>query len=149
MKLSPNFTLDEMVVSQTGSRLGLHNVPPPWAIKELQRLATLILQPLRDHLSRPIVVTSGYRSPDVNVAVGGAANSAHLDGRAADIIVPGMTPLEVCFAIKDLGLPFDQLIHEFRAWTHVAVAREGAAPRRELLTAIRGPYRTVYTQGLT
>ena len=148
MNLSPNFTLDELTVSQTAARLGLSNVPPPAVVGELRRLAETILQPLRNHLGRPVVVSSGYRSPDVNRAVGGALASAHMSGRAADITVPGMTPLEVCQAIRAMGLPFDQLLHEFRAWTHVAIAPPGVAPRGELLTAIRGPVGVYYERGL-
>lgn len=148
MNLAPNFTLDEMTTSQTAARLGLSNTPPAAVVSELRRLATTVLQPLRDRLGRPVVVSSGYRSPAVNTAVGGALASAHMSGRAADITVPGMSPLEVCQAIRTLGVPFDQLIHEFRAWCHVAIAPPGVAPRSELLTAIRGPVGTYYERGL-
>lgn len=148
MSLSPNFTLNELQVSQTAARRGLSNVAPPWAVPELQRLAQTVLQPLRDHLGRPVVVSSGWRSPAVNAAVGGAVNSDHMQGRAADITVPGMTPLEVAQAIRGLNLPFSQLIHEFRAWVHVSIPPVGQAPKRELLTAIRGPGGTVYERGL-
>lgn len=148
MNLSPHFTLDELTVSQTAARLGLSNAPPAAVVAELRRLAEAILQPLRNHLGRPIVVSSGYRSPAVNAAVGGALASAHMSGRAADITVPGLTPLEVCQRIRVLGLPFDQLIHEFGAWCHVAIAPPAATPRRELLTAIRGPVGVYYEKGL-
>lgn len=148
MNLSLNFTLDELTVSQTAARLGLSNVPPAAVVSELRRLATTVLQPLRDRLGRPVVVSSGYRSPAVNTAVGGAVASAHLSGRAADITVPGMTALEVCQTIRAMGLPFDQVIHEFRAWCHVAIAPPGVAARGELLTAIRGPVGVYYERGL-
>ncbi|MFM1991290.1 MAG: hypothetical protein RJA99_4247 [Pseudomonadota bacterium] len=148
MDLSRNFTLDELVASQTAARLGLSNAPPAAVVAELRRLAQTILQPLRDRLGRPVVVSSGYRSASVNAAVGGALASAHMSGRAADIIVPGLTPLEVCLQIKAMGLPYHQVIHEFRAWCHVAIAPVGTQPHGELLTAIRGPVGVYYEQGL-
>lgn len=148
MRVSANFTLDELVVSQTASRRGLANEPPPEAIAELRRLCELVLQPLRDSMGVPVVVSSAYRSRAVNAAVGGAVSSAHLHGRAADIVVPGITPQQVCRRIVELALPFDQVIEEFGAWTHVAIASPGAAPRRQQLTARRsGNGSTVYTAG--
>jgi zinc D-Ala-D-Ala carboxypeptidase len=148
MRLSLNFMLDELLVSQTAARRGLANVPPPDVVEELRRLCEELLQPLRDALGVPVVVTSGYRSRAVNAAVGGAVNSAHLHGRAADIVVPGMAPVMVCRRIVELALPFDQVIEEFGAWTHVAIAPPGAAPRRQQLTARRsGTGSTVYTAG--
>lgn len=148
MKLSPSFDLSEFVISQTATRLGMDNRPPPGAIASLQRLARTVLQPLRDHLGRAIVVSSGYRSPDVNRAIGGASNSAHMHGLAADIVVPGLPPREVCLLIVALDLPFDQVISEFGAWCHVAIAASGVAPRRQQLTAVRGLTGTTYLRGI-
>lgn len=148
MKLSENFTLQELTVSATGARLGLDNNPPPDAIASLRRLCELVLQPLRDHLGRPVVVLSGYRSLAVNTAVGGAKNSAHMKGRAADIIVPGMTARQVCQTIVGMGLPYKQLIHEYHQWAHVEVTPENQYPARERLTATHTPAGTVYTQGI-
>ncbi len=148
MKLSPNFELSELLHSQEAIRRGIDNTPTSTIVAELQRLAQLILQPLRDHVGRPIVISSGYRSPALNVAVGGARESAHMQGRAADITVPGMKPREVCLAIVELGLPFDQVISEGGAWCHVAIAGPGARPRREQLTAIFGPGGVTYLQGI-
>jgi hypothetical protein len=137
-----------MVVSQTGARRGLDNTPPPELVDELERLTTLILQPLRDRLGQPVVITSGYRSPEVNAAVGGARNSAHLYGRAADIYVPTMSTVELARTIVSMNLPFDQLIDEFSSWVHVAIAPKDTAPRRQQLTARRSPNGgTWYTYG--
>ncbi|MFN8760263.1 MAG: D-Ala-D-Ala carboxypeptidase family metallohydrolase [Tagaea sp.] len=148
MNLSANFTLAEMQHSQAAARAGKDNTAPPWAVGELTRLAKLILQPLRDRLGRPVVVSSGWRSPAVNALVGGSRNSDHMQGRAADITVPGMTPLEVAHTIREMQLPYQQLIHEFREWVHVSIPPDGSPPRRELLTAIAGPRGTVYERGL-
>jgi hypothetical protein len=85
----------------------------------------------------------------LNAANGGAKNSQHMRGLAADILISGMTPLEVCKKIKSMGLVYDQLIHEFGSWCHVSIAGEGEVPRRQDLTASRGvDGKTVYTPGL-
>lgn len=149
MNLSPHFTLAELTVSQTAARRGLNNVPPQQIVPNLRRLVDLVLEPLRASFGRPIVVTSGYRSPAVNAAVGGARHSAHMDGLAADIIVPGMSALDVCRRVVNLSLPFDQVIHEFGEWCHVAAAVSGREPRREQLTARRTPGGTIYIKGLS
>jgi zinc D-Ala-D-Ala carboxypeptidase len=148
IKLTSSFYLDELLVSQTAARLGLDNTPPPEVVVELQRLCQLILQPLRDSVGHPIVVSSGYRARKVNKAVGGAKASAHLYGRAADFTIPGEAPRVTCQRIIDLGLPFDQVIQEFDRWVHVAIAPAGGAPRRQVLTARRVGGGTIYEQGL-
>lgn len=137
MRLSPSFTLDEMVASQTAARRGLDNAPPPEAIAELRRLCVTVLQPLRDSIARPIVISSGYRSQAVNRAVGGARASDHMLGRAADLSVPGMSVAEVCRRIALLRLPYRQLIDEFGAWAHVSIPAPGATATREQLIARR------------
>lgn len=134
-QLSKNFTLAELCVSQTAARRGLDNTPPESVRKNLDKLCDYVLQPLRDKLGKPIVVTSGYRSPAVNAAIGGARNSAHMSGLAADIHVPGMTTAALMKKIKELKLPVDQVIDEFDNWVHVAVAEQTTAPRNEYLVA--------------
>ena len=129
MRLSKSFTLAELCV--TSARLD--NTPGPKQIESLRTLATDILQPLRDAVGVPVNVTSAYRSPAVNKAVGGAKTSQHVLGEAADIVVAGMSPREVCETIIALNLPFDQLIQE-PSWTHVS---RGARNRRQVLTARR------------
>ena len=73
--LSKNFTLEELVYSDTAKRYGLNNTPTPQVIANLKNLCVNVLQPLRDYLGKPIRVTSGYRSPEVNKRVGGAVDS--------------------------------------------------------------------------
>jgi zinc D-Ala-D-Ala carboxypeptidase len=149
MMLSPNFALSEMLVSQTAARRGIANVPPSEAIDELRRLCALVLQPLRDVVGGPVVVSSGYRSPELNRAVGGAKASCHMAGRAADIVVPGMSVSEVCSEIARLRLPWRQCIDEFGQWVHVSIEPVGQPPRRQMLTARRAANgRTVYAPAL-
>jgi len=135
MRLAENFTLDELTVSETAERMGIDNEPPEDIVDNLRALASA-LQQVRDVLgNRPIVVTSGYRSPVLNRVVGGSRNSAHVHGWAADFTCPGYgRPLEICRAIAAAGLPYDQLIHEFGRWVHLSV---DPRMRRDVLTIDR------------
>ena len=146
MKLSEHFELSEFLVSETAARQGIANEPTPEVIDNLRRLCESVLEPLRVKLGRPVVITSGYRSPALNRAVGGSPTSHHLQGRAADLIVPGMTPLVVCQAVHQLRLPCAQIIHEFGRWTHLSVAISNE--RTQLLTAKLSQGKTVYEPGL-
>lgn len=150
MKLTRNFSLSEFTFSETAERLGIPVVIEPDSPEFLavQRLALLVLQPVRDYFG-PVVITSGYRPEALNIAIGGSPNSQHMKGEAADFVVPGYTPLEVCTWIRDADLPFDQLIHEFGRWVHVSIAVD-REPRGECLTAFRDPNRrrTVYVPDL-
>lgn len=131
-QLSRYFTLAEMTVSDTAARRGLSNKPSPKALENLKRL-TALLDEIREELGHPIIVTSGYRSPEVNAAVGGSKTSAHCQGLAVDFTCPAVgTPLEVARRIAAMGLEFDQLIHEFGTWVHLGLA-DGRA-RKQLLT---------------
>src|ERR1700676_5245324 len=91
MQLSTNFTLEEMLASQTAVRDGIDNTPTEEVISRLKDLCDNVLQPLRNLLKQPLIISSGYRSPTLNKAVGGVPNSEHQLGQAADITVPGMT----------------------------------------------------------
>jgi hypothetical protein len=145
MYLSPNFTVAEMTVSQEAVRRGILNNPTQEHISNLQKLCNDILEPLRARIGRPIVVTSGFRSPAVNQFVGGSKTSDHMKGCAADILVPGVRPMEVCQIIATMNLPFKQCINEFHTWTHVSIGE----PKREILTATKVGGKTIYTKGLT
>ncbi len=126
MNLSPNFTLSEFTSSQTAARRGIDNRPPADVIEHLAELAA-VLERIRAEVGKPIVINSGYRSFELNEAVGGAANSAHLSGWAADITIPGFgSPLQVCRTISQIrGLRFDQIILEFAdsggGWCHLSI----------------------------
>ena len=135
MRLTDNFDLSEFVVSQEAARRGIDNTPPADVIENLYLLA-MALEEVRARLEQPIVISSGYRSPALNAAVGGAANSAHVIGFAADLTCPGFgAPLSVCKAIATLpGFRYDQVIHEFRGWCHLSVDPRG---RMQTLTINR------------
>ena len=149
MQLSKNFHLAEFLRSQTAARLGIDNGIESGSAVEvnLRALSERLLQPIRDGLG-PVHVTSGYRCPALNKAIGGSASSAHSYGRAADIVVTGYSPHAVCAWVIDQGLAFDQLIHEFGQWTHIAIARCDNKSRRQILTATRQDGQTIYQPGL-
>lgn len=131
MKLSENFTLDELTVTSTG----LDNKPSDAEIANLKALVVNILQPLRAHLGKPIKITSGFRSPAVNKAIGGSDTSQHKVGQAADFHVEGMTNQQIIDEIRKLKLPYDQLIDEQlkgSKWIHVSYKTNG---RKQWLTA--------------
>ena len=134
MRLSANFTLDELTVSEVAARHGLDNTPPQEIIENLKLLAQS-LQTLRSFFgNNAIIVTSAYRSPEVNAKVGGSKNSDHLRGLAADFIVPSFGNLDqVIRAILASGVPFKQIIREFDRWTHFSIPAKGETPRNQAL----------------
>lgn len=149
MNLSEHFTLEELTASDSAVRLGIANVAGAEEEANLRRLCAQVLEPLRSAIGRPIRVTSGLRVPLLNTIVGGSRTSDHCTGRAADIQVEGMAPLAVCLAIRSLGLPYKQLIHEFGTWCHVSVPPLGEAPAREDLTARKVAGKTEYIRGVS
>ena len=129
MNFTPHFTLEEMTFT---NHREFDNTPNVLQINNLQRLAEF-LEEVRDLIGKPIIIDSGYRSPEVNQAVGSTSVSQHLRGCAADFRVPGMTPAEVVEAIHGSDLPFDQLILEL-TWTHISIPNtDDVAPRRMAL----------------
>jgi len=129
VKLTDNFSLEEMIASEIGARKGLDNTPNATEIANLVRTAGLLEQ-VRKAVGKPIIINSGFRSKAVNDAVGSKDTSQHRIGCAADIRVPGMTPREVVQACIDAKLPFDQIIEEFNSWTHISVTDVPARPPR-------------------
>jgi hypothetical protein len=133
MRLSPNFTLAEMTASQTAERRGLDNTPNATAIANLTRVANLLEQ-VRALVGKPIIVTSAYRSPEVNLAIGSTNRSQHPLGCAVDFKVHGMTPKQIVQACIDADIPYHQIIEEFGSWTHISVPNSPSeAPRRQAL----------------
>lgn len=152
MNLTKNFTLSEMVKSETALRHDMDNTPPQVVTNNLQRLAENVLQPVRDHFGRGVKVNSGYRSPDVNAKVGGSRTSDHCHGMAADIEIPGVPNHELAQWIMD-NLSYTQLILEFytrgvpdSGWVHVSY--DPVNLKKQELTAIKQDGKTVYLPGL-
>lgn len=138
--LSENFHLSEFTRSDTARRLGINNTPGPEVVENLRTLVNYVLQPARDYLGVPLRITSGYRSPELNRAVGGSKRSDHMFGYAADIETRPETS-ELMFALGRFiqqHCAFKQLIWEFGGeWIHVSY-QEGAN-RGEVFEIYRGP----------
>jgi hypothetical protein len=135
--------------SETAKRKGISNMPTPEHIENFKLLAENIFQPIRDHFGVPIILSSGYRSKELNTAVGGALSSQHCTGEAIDIDMDGTTVknAEVFNFIKD-NLNFDQLIWEFGTdsnpdWVHVSYESTGKQ-RKQILKAVKSGKGTSY-----
>ena len=151
-RLSNNFILNEFTISQVAERHGYKNEPNEKQIENLRLLCVNVLQPLREIIAVSIFINSGFRSFDVNAAVGGKFNSQHLEGKAADFIVPSMNLVDV-FNIILQKLLFDQLIYEFgnqprldrrveAGWIHVSW--NGEKNRNEVLLSKKVYGKTIY-----
>jgi len=120
--LTEHFTLEELTHSDAAVRHGWDNIPNGDEIANLTRLAQLLEQVKKAVGGKPVMINSGFRSKQVNDSVGSKDSSQHRLGCAADIRVPGMTPRQVVDACIAAKVPFDQIILEFDAWTHISVA---------------------------
>lgn len=129
MNLSPNFTLEELTASQTAVRRGFDNTPNATEIANLVRVAAL-LEEVRALVKKPVIVTSGFRSKQVNDAVGSRDTSQHRIGCAADFKVPGMTPKQVVELCIKANIGYDQIIEEFDSWVHISVPDSPSRPPR-------------------
>lgn len=138
MRLSPSFTLDQLIHSDAAQQHGIDNRPPGAHLPHLRRLAAA-LERIQTLLRHPLLITSAYRNPEVNKLVGGVPASRHALGLAADFVCPALgSPLAVARAIAASAIEYDQLIHEYGRWVHLGLAPSGAAPRAQLLTICSG-----------
>ena len=152
MNLTANFTLSEMVKSDTALRHDMDNTPGEVEIANLKTLCEKVLQPIRDHFQTGVKVNSGFRHPEVNAKVGGSKTSDHCKGQAADIEIPGIANADLAVWIME-NLTYTQLILEFytpgvpdSGWVHVSY--DPANLKKENLTATKRDGKTVYLKGL-
>ena len=151
MKLSRNFSLHELTKSETAIRKGIDNTPDDVIISNLTTLCNMVLQKVRDcHGS--VIITSAYRSSELNKAIGGSTTSDHCKGCAADFEVPGLDNKELARWIID-NLTFKQLILEFyeegnpnSGWVHCSF--EEGENNNQVLRAVKDGKKTVYLKGL-
>ena len=144
MQLTKHFTLEEFTESQTAARLHINNDPSPDVLSNLFLLAST-MEEVRALLNKPIYISSGYRSPKLNKAIGGSKTSAHIKGLACDFVCRGFgDPLSVCREISESTIHFDQLIYE-GTWVHLGLSDN---PRREVLTAKFYNRKTTYLHGI-
>ena len=152
MNLSANFSLKELTKSDTATRLGIDNTPDEEALDNLKTLCDKVLQPVREHFGKSVIVNSAYRSPESNAAVGGSKTSDHCKGMAADIEIAGVANADLAQWIMD-NLDYTQLILEFytqgipdSGWVHVSYDPNNL--KKQELTAVKVAGKTQYLQGL-
>jgi zinc D-Ala-D-Ala carboxypeptidase len=150
MNLSNNFSLLELTKSQTATRKGIDNTPSTQHQENLKSLCTHVLQPIRDHFSRVVSVSSGYRSEELCLAIGSKTTSQHAKGQAADFEIYGLSNKELSDWINE-NLEYDQLILEYwkeedpnSGWVHCSYKSEGN--RRQYLKAYKENGSTKYEQ---
>ena len=152
MKLSNNFSLKEMVTSQTAERKGINNNPSEDQIESLQALCDNLLQPIREHFDKVVSISSGFRSAELCIAIGSSINSQHAKGQAADFEIFGVSNQELAHYI-DKNLDYDQLILEYwkpdeknSGWVHCSYKNK-EDNRKQFLKAYRNEQgKTVYEQ---
>ena len=151
MKLSRNFSLSELTKSETSIRRGIDNTPSDEVLSNLTSLCNMVLQKVRDSHG-VVTVTSGYRSPELNKAIGGSVTSDHTKGCAADFEVPGLDNKQLALWIVD-NLTFKQVILEFyedgipnSGWVHCSF--EEGKNNNQVLTAKKEGKKTVYLTGI-
>lgn len=114
-----NFKISELIYSDTAIRHKINNMPDIDALDCMLDLVVYCLQPIREKLKKPMIITSGYRNKDVNKLVGGAENSQHTKGQAVDFIVKGLLPYQAYMHILNSNIEYDQLILE-PSWVHIS-----------------------------
>jgi zinc D-Ala-D-Ala carboxypeptidase len=151
MKLSKNFSLAELTKSETAIRRDIDNTPSDEVVSNLTTLCNMVLQKVRDSHG-VVTVTSGYRSPELNKAIGGSTTSDHCKGLAVDFEVPGLDNKQLALWIED-NLIFKQLILEFynegepnSGWVHCSF--EEGNNNNQVLTATKDGKKTVYLNGI-
>jgi len=148
MKLSNNFSLNELTRSQTAERKGIDNTPSAEHQENLKSLCTHVLQRVRDHFGKVVTVSSGYRSPELCIAIGSKTTSQHAKGQAADFEIFGVSNKELADWIHN-NINYDQLILEFwspedpnKGWIHCSYSRENN--RKQYLRAYKNEGKTKY-----
>lgn len=143
-QLTKFFTLEELYKSAKADALKIDNTPPENILPNLKQLA-MLLESVRTALGKPMNISSAYRCPKLNEAVGGSKTSAHAIGLAADFTVKGLTPRQICLAIVNAGIKFDQLILESVStanpdgvWVHIGLSTTPL--RNQVLTMKSGKY---------
>ena len=150
MSLTKNFSLKELIASQTAARKGIDNTPSPTHQENLKSLCVNVLQPVRDHFSRVVSVSSGYRSEALCLAIGSKTTSQHAKGQAADFEIFGISNKELADYINE-NLDYDQLILEYwkesdpnSGWVHCSY--NSGENRKQYLKAYKENGRTRYEQ---
>lgn len=117
-----NFKMSELIHSDTAAKYKINNMPDINSLDNMLDLITYCLQPIREKIGKPMIITSGYRCSTLNShpEIGGVKNSQHTTGQAVDFVITGMAPDQIIEKIKSFGIEFDQLINEYDKWVHIS-----------------------------
>jgi len=150
MRLSKDFTLQELTVSNTAVKHGISNIPDQDQITNLILLCQFILQPIKEHFNKPVIINSGYRSPELCLLVNSTVTSQHTKGQAADFEIKGVSNKELADWIV-ANLDYDQCILEFwnkeepnSGWVHCSYSFDHS--RKQYLKAVKTDKGTLYSQ---
>jgi len=150
MRLSKDFTLQELTVSSTATKHGISNIPDQDQITNLILLCQFILQPIKEHFNKPVIINSGYRSPELCLLVNSTVTSQHTKGQAADFEIKGVSNKELADWIV-ANLDYDQCILEFwnkeepnSGWVHCSYSFDHS--RKQYLKAVKTDKGTLYSQ---
>jgi len=141
MRLSEHFDLSEFTMSEEAVRKGIDNTPSDETRGKLVMLCLKVLEPIRELVEVSLIITSGYRSPEVNKMIGGSESSQHCKGEAADFHCTRLTVQDLFDLVRASNIPYDQLIQEFNRWVHISYRPN---PRRQAMYADKKEGKTVY-----
>lgn len=118
-----NFKISELIYSDKAIANNINNMPNAEQLDNMLNLIVYCLQPIRDYIKRPMVISSGYRCKKLNELVGGKSNSQHLSGQAVDFTIKKLSPKEIINLITINGVEYDQLINEYDKWVHISFVK--------------------------
>lgn len=119
-----NFKISELIRSDIAIQNNINNMPDINSLDNMLNLIFYCLQPIRNFIKKPMIITSGYRNAKVNKLVNGKSNSQHLKGEAVDFKITGMNPNQIINIIKNSNIEYDQLINEYDKWVHISFVKE-------------------------
>ncbi len=119
-----NFKISELIYSDIAIQHNINNMPDINSLDNMLNLIVLCLQPIRNLIKKPMIITSGYRCQKVNSLAGGKMNSQHLKGEAVDFKISGMNPNQIINIIKNSNIEYDQLINEYDSWVHISYQKD-------------------------
>ena len=117
-----NFTMSELLKSDVAEKYNISNIPDKQSLDNMLILICECLQPIRNYIDKPMIISSGYRSPRLNghPLINGSPTSQHCKGQSVDFTIKGMTPKQIIEKIKASGIEYDQLINEHNIWVHIS-----------------------------
>ena len=118
-----NFTLSELIYSDTAIKYNINNMADIKSLDCMLNLIVYCLQPIREKLQKPMIITSGYRCKLLNAKIGGVSSSQHTKGQAVDFYVNGLSVSQVINLIKNSDIEYDQLINEYNKWIHISFVK--------------------------